>query len=73
MGMLLDGLNNVLSYAAINVDDSWPWVFFLRAQALAGLGRTDEAQADLRQAQELEPVDELRQEIEALLLQLGVN
>ena len=52
--------------AAIEGDPNWPLVFYLRAQALIELGRTDEAQADLTRALELEPVDELRQKIEAL-------
>jgi tetratricopeptide (TPR) repeat protein len=52
--------------AAIQADSSWPWVYYLRAQALVELGRSDEAQADLKQALELEPVEELRRQIEAL-------
>jgi tetratricopeptide (TPR) repeat protein len=50
--------------AAIQLDASWPWVYFLRAQALAGLGQDNAAQADLAQALALDPVDELRQQIE---------
>jgi hypothetical protein len=38
----------------------------LRAQALIELGRNGEAQADLARALELNPVDELRQQIEEL-------
>ncbi len=52
--------------AAIETDGTWPWVYYLRAQALLELGRNDEAQADLTQALELNPVDELRQQILAL-------
>jgi tetratricopeptide (TPR) repeat protein len=54
--------------AAIQVDPSWPWVYYLRALALAELGQTDEAQADLARALELDPVGELRQQIESLVL-----
>jgi hypothetical protein len=49
---------------AIQLDSSWPWVYFLRAQALAGLGQGDAAQADLAQALTLNPVNELRRQIE---------
>jgi predicted RNA polymerase sigma factor len=52
--------------AAIEADPSWSWVFFLRAQVLIELGRTGEARADLARALELDPVDELRQQIEEL-------
>jgi tetratricopeptide (TPR) repeat protein len=52
--------------AAIQADPSWPWVYYLRAQALIELGRTDEAQADMDQALRLNPVDELRLQIERL-------
>lgn len=52
--------------AAIQVDGTYPWVYYLRAQALVELGRIGEAQADLNRALELEPVGELRQQIETL-------
>ncbi len=52
--------------SAIQDDQRWPWVYFLRAQARIELGQADEAQADLARALELEPVDELRRQIEAL-------
>jgi tetratricopeptide (TPR) repeat protein len=52
--------------AAIEAGPGWPWAYFLRAQALTKLGRSDEAQADLARALELNPVDELRQQIAEL-------
>jgi serine/threonine protein kinase/tetratricopeptide (TPR) repeat protein len=52
--------------SAIQADSRWPWVYFLRAQARIELGQTDDAQADLERALELEPVDELHRQIEAL-------
>ncbi len=52
--------------ATIGADPNWPWVYYLRAQALIELGRSDEAQADLDWALELDPVEELRQAIETL-------
>jgi tetratricopeptide (TPR) repeat protein len=53
---------------AVEADSSWPWYYYLRAGALAELGRTAEAQADLARALELNPVDELRQRIESFEL-----
>jgi tetratricopeptide (TPR) repeat protein/tRNA A-37 threonylcarbamoyl transferase component Bud32 len=50
--------------AAIQSDPRWPWVYYLRAQALVELGRADEAQAELDRALELNPVDELRRQIQ---------
>jgi len=55
--------------AAIQADPRWPWVYYLRAQDLVELGRTDEAHTDLARALELNPVDELRRQIESLVLQ----
>jgi tetratricopeptide (TPR) repeat protein len=52
--------------AAIEIAPSYPWVYYLRAQARVELGQADVAQADLARALELEPVDELRQQIGAL-------
>jgi tetratricopeptide (TPR) repeat protein len=52
--------------AAIEADPGWPWVYYLRAQALAELGRSAEAQVDLTKALELNPVGELREQIESL-------
>jgi tetratricopeptide (TPR) repeat protein len=52
--------------AAIEADPGWPWVYYLRARALAELGRTAEAQADLTKGLALNPVDELREQMESM-------
>jgi tetratricopeptide (TPR) repeat protein len=52
--------------AAIEADPRWPWVYYLRAQALSELGRTAEAQVALTKGLELNPVAELRAQMERL-------